>query len=498
MKKAGLNPYLPAWEFVPDGEPHVFGNRLYIYGSHDKAGGMEFCEGDYVCWSAPVDDLGNWMFEGVIYRKEQDPINGAFYEKEIPEYDSAFSTGKAHLLYAPDVAQGPDGRYYLYYSLDFTNIISVAVCDTPAGTYEFLDYVAREDGSRPNVGRWFDPAVLCEEGGNYLYYGFCPPERFPGMEELEIPGAMMVRLAEDMHTIISEPVCVANGCDTAKGTGYEAHPFFEASSIRHYGEWYYLVYSSLQGHELCYGMAKRPEGPFEYQGVIHSNGDIGYQGNELAVTYTGNNHGGLVQIGEKFYIFGHRHTHGTALSRQGVAEKVMILEDGTIPQVEMTSCGLNDGPLPAKGTYPAYIACHLTEKNRENVKRVVMNGPMGGNLILPEEMPYITEEEWEKGEHGIRSYICNMREGAVCGFKYFRFDGDETSVSVLARGGGVIGICLDTPDGECLGRVSLEAEDWDWATILFDAFEVEKVKGMHAVYFKVLEGQVDFAEFRIV
>lgn len=73
------------------------------------------------------------------------------------------------LLYAPDVAKGPDGRYYLYYSLDFTNVISVAVGDSPAG-------------------------------------------------------------------------------------------------------------------------------PFEYKGVIVSNGDLGYEGNELAVNYTGNNHGGLAEI----------------------------------------------------------------------------------------------------------------------------------------------------------------------------------------------------------
>ena len=26
---------------------------------------MFFCMGDYVCWSAPVDDLGNWRYEGV-------------------------------------------------------------------------------------------------------------------------------------------------------------------------------------------------------------------------------------------------------------------------------------------------------------------------------------------------------------------------------------------------------------------------------------------------
>ena len=30
MKNHGMNPYLPSWEYVPDGEPHVFGKRVYI------------------------------------------------------------------------------------------------------------------------------------------------------------------------------------------------------------------------------------------------------------------------------------------------------------------------------------------------------------------------------------------------------------------------------------------------------------------------------------
>ena len=90
----------------------------------------------------------------------------------------------------------------------------------------------------------------------------------------------MVKLADDMHTVISEPVCVANGVETAAGTAYEAHPFFEASSIRKIGGLYYFVYSSMQGHELCYGTAETPSGPFAYRGVIISNGDIGYHGNQ--------------------------------------------------------------------------------------------------------------------------------------------------------------------------------------------------------------------------
>lgn len=491
MKKIAVNPYLPFWETVPDGEPHVFGDRVYIYGSHDRRNGTSFCQEDYVCWSAPVDDPGDWRCEGVIYRKEQDPLNGAAYGRQLPEFTGEpGTTENPHLLYAPDVTQGPDGRYYLYYALDFVNLVSVAVCDTPAGKYEFLDYVARADGSVPQTGRWFDPAILCEESGNYLYYGFCPQFRFPGMEALEFPGAMMVKLADDMHTIITEPVCVANGCDTAKGTGYEEHPFFEASSIRHFGEWYYFVYSSLQGHELCYGMARTPDGPFEYKGVIISNGDIGYEGNTLAVNYTGNNHGGLVKLGEEYYIFWHRHTHGTAFSRQGCADRVDILEDGTIPQVPVTSCGLNNGPLPAKGRWSTYIACHLTEGDREKVGSVVMCGPGESLPPLPSEMPYITEEACGDGEKGLYPYIANMRAGTVAGFKYFQWSEAGKKVAVTVRGQGVVEIVLDSPDGEACAETVADSPRWKEY-----GMELPDIKGVHALYFRVREGKLDFSEF---
>lgn len=112
-----FNPYLPSWEYVPDGEPHVFGDRVYVYGSHDAFGAPIFCVNDYVCWSAPVDDLRTWRYEGVIYQRRQDPGNKLGIRS----------------LYAPDVTKGPDGRYYLYYAFDFLGEIGVAVCDTPAG-----------------------------------------------------------------------------------------------------------------------------------------------------------------------------------------------------------------------------------------------------------------------------------------------------------------------------------------------------------------------------
>lgn len=70
---------------------------MYIYGSHDAFNGEDFCVNDYVCYSAPVDNLKDWKYEGVIYKASQDP------------------RGEGNHMCAPDVAQGPDGRYYLYY-----------------------------------------------------------------------------------------------------------------------------------------------------------------------------------------------------------------------------------------------------------------------------------------------------------------------------------------------------------------------------------------------
>ena len=159
MKKQAYNPYLPLDTYIPDGEPHVFGDRLYIYGSHDAENGTEFCVLDYECFSAPVDDLSDWRSEGIIYRADQDPGRNE----------------KDKYMYAPDVVEGKDGRYYLYYAMSgghFTGPIHVAVCDTPAGKYEYYGEVRNADGSTFDRCITFDPGLLNDDGRIYLYYGW--------------------------------------------------------------------------------------------------------------------------------------------------------------------------------------------------------------------------------------------------------------------------------------------------------------------------------------
>lgn len=449
MKKQAFNPYLPSWEYIPDGEPYVFEGRVYVYGSHDFYNGYVFCMGDYMCWSAPVDDLGNWRCEGVIYPRNEDPLN---------------RDGKM-CLYAPDVTVGPDGRYYLYYVLDKVSVVSVAVCDTPAGKYEFYGYVHYQDGTRLGERAGdepqFDPGVLTEGDKTYLYTGFC------GSGDKSRTGARVTVLDKDMLTILEEPVTIVPGCEYSAGTGYEGHAFFEASSIRKRGDTYYFIYSSQVMHELCYATCKSPTGDFVYGGVIVSNCDLHidtYKPADMPVAYGANNHGSIVQIGEDWYIFYHRHTNGTWYSRQGCAEKISFREDGSIQQAEITSCGLNGGPLRGKGVYPAYLACHLFTKEP--------SAYVGGDRF-PKVMQDGKDGDEETG------YVGNIQDSATAGFKYFDMKG-VSRITITVRGYAKGVFCVKTSwDGEVLAEIPVDYTNvWQDYTV---PLSIED--GVHALYF---------------
>ncbi len=423
-----FNPYLPNYEYIPDGEPHVFGDRLYIFGSHDRFGGEKFCMNDYVAWSAPVEDLKSWRYEGVIYKKVQDPANPA---------------GK-HSMYAPDVAQGPDGRYYLYYGLADQFKVNVAVCDTPAGEYVYYGCVTHANGipwgEQEGDFMPFDPAILVDDDGRiFLYAGQGPMNKFHASSNKKKhfrDSAMVVQLESDMKTMCTEPKKLLPNCAESEGTGFEQHEFFEANSIRKFNGKYYFIYSSIQSHELCYAVSHRPDGDFCFGGILHSNGDIGLEGffpvnyyihgtDKRIRAYIGNNHGSIVQIGGHYYIFGHRHTNASMFSRQGVAEEIFMDDNGHFTQAEMTSCGLNGGPLQGIGSYSAAIVCNLQSK-----KGACFSFFTSQN----HRHPRLTQEGADR-EEDPGQYIANLRDGALAGFKYFDFEKTcPTSLSVQIRG----------------------------------------------------------------
>ncbi len=418
MKKQAFNPFLPINEYIPDGEPHVFGDRVYLYGSHDREGGYTFCMDDYVVYSAPVDDLTDWRYEGVSYCAAQDP------ESVNTKY-----------MYAPDVVQGNDGKYYLYYCLGgdygysgYNGTIRVAVSDSPAGKFEFLGCVKNPDGTPMKKYICFDPAALNDNGTIRIYYGTqYGYEEEPGFFENEemiaeeakmlgvsreeilsykdsIMGPVMLILEDDMLTVKEEAKHIIPY--RVKGTSFEQHPFFEAASMRKVGEKYYFIYSSWLNHELCYAVSDYPDRDFVFGGTIVSNGDVGLNGRaaEDKLNMTGTTHGSIAEINGQWYVFYHRLTHKSDYSRQACAEKITIAEDGSIAQVEVTSCGLNYGPLIAKGDYPAVIACNLTNGKM----------PHGSNSIYKMPFPNVTHL-------GDERFIAEIEDGTVIGYKYFSF-----------------------------------------------------------------------------
>jgi len=466
MKKQVFNPYLPSYEYVPDGEPRVFDNRLYIFGSHDKFNGKEYCENDYVCWSAPLEDISDWRYEGIIYKKEQHPGNG----KKI--------------LYAPDVIKGKDNRFYLFYSIAESSVISVAVCNEPAGKYQYYGDVHNLNGipigSLKGDFFQFDPSVFIDDDGEiYLYSGFCGKKHHKDEKGRIFVGPHVCRLNDDMITSKTEPSLILSKNDCPEGAD-----FFEASSMRKINGLYYFVYSArLTGLHYC--TSRYPDRDFVYRGRIHSSSDIGINGHSVDnPSYPiGNTHGGIACVNGQYYIFDHRFSNGTSFCRQGVAEPIFIDNDGNIKQVEATSCGLNGGPLIGKGVYPVYIACNLIDCNHYKT-----------NEEKKKNKTFLTQSG-EDREYGENQYLTNFHNNCIVGFKYFNFI-NFTGISFKVRGKakGKL-LILTNENGNIMGECGIDINCTEW----YDVFcECSIPNGVFGLFFKYIGiNSVDILSFEL-
>ena len=515
--KQVFNPILPLDEYIPDGEPHVFGDRIYLFGSHDSEGGTRYCaEQNYIGWSAPLSNPSDWSCDGEIFNANQDPD---------------YMVGQTNDLYAPDVVQGNDGRYYMYYNINSAaagtsghDICKVAVCDTPTGRYEYLGFVRNPDGSAHKTYLMGDPAAINDDGIIRLYYGWslsmvaaaahAQGDGYAGEEkkeyakkaeqagtsgqQMQLPqpgdpemnlklaplyqmlfhrsvedvkdlryplmGANMIELSDDMMTVVSDPKRIVPGqFDTSQDSSFYGHAFYEAASIRKINGMYYFIYSSENSNELCYATSKYPDKEFVYGGTIISNGDVGYKGlkNEDRHNMTANDHGSLECINGQWYIFHHRQTHKSTFSRQACVEKVEIKKDGSIDQVECTSLGFNNEPLVPNGEFPAPISCILTNGRM----------PHCTNTMVKADIPYISHNNQER-------FITDIKDGTKIGYKYFVFTGN-TKIAVKTRGEGS-GIFEIATDKGCVGEVIVSASK-DWTESITEV-AIDSTQALYFIY----------------
>ena len=463
----GGNPYMPLWEHVPDGEPRVFTyggeTRVYVYGSHDTKR-TEYCGDDYVVWSAPVTDLTDWTCHGICYQAEDRSI-----------------------LYAPDVVQKVD-TFYMYAAERKGSVIKVARSKTPWGP--FTDPVKTELG--------FDPGILVDDDGRvYAYWGFC--------------ASFCAELNDDMATIREgtlheHPIghCIA---PWAKDDGHTdtKEAFFEASSPRKIFGKYVYIYSKrvsdpvpeLGIYEHCNGFLSYRWSDQPLDG-FRDGGDISFNGGEIlkdaegngVMTYRwGNNHGSVMEVNGRWYVFYHRQTGTDEYSRQAMLEPIDAAQ-GRDGKVFLGKIEYRDGEPVSCG--PAEMTSQGPQVNGLNARKWISAG-YACHLHGGSENAYIAPV-YEKRED-VSAPVKNITGGTAAGFRYLQFGSESpktVTVLVKAEKEAHISIRLDSRDGREIASLTVRNGQAKNTAPLKDG-----VTGKHAVYFvfEIGEGKAEFDRF---
>lgn len=484
-----VNPLLPSNEFIPDGEPRVFGDRVYLYGSHDLAGGG-MCGGDYVCYSAPLDDLATWRYDGVIFRRQQDPFIAP----------RAAKNRMLERLFAPDVLL-IDGRYFLYYGVGLTRTgFGVAVSDSPTGPFEYVGRVRYPDTEKP--GGWkddrdgiadgdlafgrgrsplrgfseypYDPAVIEHEERLFLFFGLLNCS----VVELDPADKRTVIRNADTGLFVT-PILRSSILDLlrARMSGNRRKTVMvNGPSVREIDGRFILSYWAMGGQGFSgmhYAVADRPSGPFTPAGPLVALGNAWKDGQVGATDRVGNTHGGMFESGGTWYQIYHRHT---ADGRQACGTALTRRPDGSFEQAHYDSLGLDPTPLDAFTTWPAYLACHLAGR-RTGLRR-------GGRPELVLRDHPAGEVDPDTGRR-TRQVLSGTRAGSVAGFKFLDFgSGDGSSMFTLRldpRSSGRVEVRIDDPSGPSIATVQVPADavGQGWTQLTAPA---PRVTGVHAVF----------------
>ena len=490
------NPYLPLWEHIPDGEPYVFEDpdqpgkyRVYIYGSHDNLV-TEYCGRDQVVWSASVDSLNHWRYDGVILVVDKNGRGEPFD-----------SDGTADVLYAPDVTlvTAADGQktYYLFHNDQAGNRNGlIAKSDRPDGPFEVCNW--NEEDANQVVGIYgFDPAVFVDDDGRvYGYWGFrhsYAAEIDPTTMCTVKPGTEVV---DGMISSLDEP---------------GVFRFFEASSIRKIEDKYVFIYSRWTepgefglpdtNYTLAYAYSDHPLGPWTYGGtIIDARGrELGEQGDTIAsAVVSGNTHGSICEINGQWYVFYHRQTGTDEYARQSMVAHIDVkVESGMggkveISEGELTSEGFALDGLDPFERHSAGIACWLT--GPREAEHNWPNNTFYGSYV---EASYGTASNFDEpyALENNTNRVVNNTDGSIVGYKYFNFNAQQLDnesnlmfvIRLIPEGiDGTIDIMMDRPwvaqGGKKIGEITLKAdmkkEPWDIAV----GIDKSDLAGKHAIY----------------
>lgn len=488
------NPYLPVWEYIPDGEPYVFEDpdnpgkfRVYIYGSHDALVDT-YCGKDQVAWSAPVENLNDWRFEGTILTVTKNAKGENLHED-----------GSGDLLYAPDVTMTVDANGKKTYWLYPNNQVAprralVARSDRPAGPFEVCNW--SPDDPNATVGILdFDPAVFVDDDGRvYGYWGFGTSN-----------GAELD--PSTMATVKPGTEIVSNMIPGYEQDGVEG--FFEASSMRKIKDKYVFVYSrkTPEGENgvpsanstLAYCYGNSPLGPWTYGGTLIDIRGLEKQDDGSTIWTAipnGNTHGSLCEINGQWYVFYHRQSGTDEYSRQAMVSPVTVKvtegADGKveISEAEYTSEGFNIQGLDPFNRYPAGIACYFVgpKPSYEEYPNFIFSGSYIGNARIEGYNKSLNPYDMSIN----RSTVMNNTSGSTVGYKYFNLDKThgkkniKMMLSYQPEGvAGTMDIYVDQPNkgGQKVQTLELPAQASEAITAELDLNAISSMSGKHALFF---------------
>ena len=494
------NPYLPLWEHIPDGEPYVFEDpdnpgkyRVYVYGSHDNLI-TEYCGRDQVVWSASVDSLNRWRYDGVILVVDKN--------RDGEKFDSA---GTADVLYAPDVTMTTDAtgkKTYWLFPNDQTGYRNglIAKSNRPDGPFEVCNWSKKNPNQVDGVLQ-FDPAVFVDDDGRvYGYWGFersYAAEFDPQTMATVKPGTKVV---EDMIS----------------GRNQQGRfKFFEASSIRKIKDKYVFIYSRFteegefglpsSNYTLAYCYSDAPLGPWTYGGtIIDGRGrEKDEQGNVIAsATPDGNTHGSICEINGQWYVFYHRQTGINEYARQAMVAPIEVkVEEGKGGKVEISEGEYNSNGFALDGLDPfechsAGICCWYT--GPKPATHEWPNNTFYGSYVAA---GYGTDDKFD-APYDLKNntnLVVNNTDGSIVGYKYFNFDAERLAnpgclmlvMHLIPEGlEGTIEVWMDRPwasqGGKKIGEAKLTPNMnqgvWDVAAGISDDAKNNDLAGKHAIF----------------
>ena len=495
------NPFLPLWEHIPDGEPYVFEDpdnpgkfRVYVYGSHDDLI-TEYCGRDQVVWSAPVEDLTRWRYDGEIFSVTKN-AKGDLLDHE----------GRGDVLYAPDVALvvGEDGTktYYLYPNNQAGGRNGmIAKSSRPDGPFEVCNW-SKDNPYITDGVLAFDPAVFVDDDGRvYGYWGFehsYAAELDPATMATVKPGTKIV--------------------DNMVSGRYDdgIFSFFEASSIRKIKDKYVFIYSRftkdgefglpISNYTLAYAYSDHPLGPWTYGGtIIDARGrETDEEGNIIAsACIDGNTHGSICVINGQWYVFYHRQTGTDEYARQAMVAPIEVkVEEGPGGKVEISEGEYNSNGFALDGLNPferhsAGIACWYT-----GPKPAIHEWPNNTFFGSYPAATYGTDDKFD-APYDLRNNtnpMVNNTDGSIVGYKYFNFDAkrlaDKKNLTLVLRLipegiDGTIEVMMDRPwtsqGGKLIGQIDLKADMekdvCDLPISISNEAKENDLAGKHAIFF---------------